>query len=136
LSIPAIHEINSELPARIVHIRSEVRALREIAEYQHRTFVPAESRPVQPAAETKLRSSPLKAQKRQVLACPVFCSGAPRPMKMGTASPWIYDAAVGGTPSSANARWPAILSCASWEAVSQVSQGGPVTLEGAPHARP
>jgi hypothetical protein len=27
-------------------------------------------------------------------ACSVFCSGAPRPMKMGTiASPWRYEAA-------------------------------------------
>src|SRR5262249_8230215 len=40
------------------------------------------------------RSSPLRAQKRQVLACPaLYRTGAPRSMKMGTtSSPWRYDA--------------------------------------------
>ena len=55
------------------------------------------------------RSSPLRAQKRQVLACPVlYRTGAPRSMKMGTVlSPYRYDAgARHALQSSRNAAVP------------------------------
>ena len=55
------------------------------------------------------RSSPLRAQKRQVLACPaLYRTGAPRSMKMGTVlSPYRYDAgARHALQSSRNAAVP------------------------------
>jgi hypothetical protein len=55
--------------------------------------------------------------------------GAPRSMKMGTIlSLCPYDAAARRTRQSANLRRPAILRYASWAAVFQISQGGPVTI--------
>jgi hypothetical protein len=62
------------------------------------------------------RSSPLQAQTRQLLACPVlYRSGAPRSMKMGTTlSPCPYDTAARHALQSASLRHPTILHYASW----------------------
>jgi recombinase-like zinc beta ribbon protein len=80
-------------------------------------------------ARSCARSSPLRARKRRVLACPaLYRIGAPRSMKVGTTrSLFPYDAAVCYASQSAKLRHPTTLHDAS-RALPSTSRGGPFAL--------
>jgi len=84
--------------------------------------------------QTCARSSPLQAQKRRVLACPVlYRSGAPRPMKMGTtASSYPYDAVARHTSQPEKQRHSSTLQYASRGAAFPILQQVPFTLDNRP----